>query len=267
MRLTPIIIALLLTPAVASAQTDIRLGDFAAFGEGGILIPDEDDFGLLAGDLGHVLGPKMLGPADTSGALGFDIGFAFSFSNIDEDSTRWQRALESGDSMLSTVQVQVRKGLPYSFELGGSVTHLLDSGLWGVGMQLKWAFLEGYKSVPDLALRAAISTVLGSRDLSMFISSIDLTVSKSFGVGGVLSLAPYAGYRTMIIRASSFVLGTFPEGSPTPAKFVIPSQVVPRFKRFFLGMRMIAVHTVVAFEAMIDFDGVQTFTTKIGADF
>jgi len=32
-------------------------------------------------------------------------------------------------------------------------------------------------------------------------------------------------------------------------------------------MRMIAVHTVVAFEAMIDFDGVQTFTTKIGADF
>lgn len=255
----------LLVPAAASAQLEIRLGGFGDTTQGDQVIPDLDGFEALAGDLGQVMGPKMLGPAETTGALGFDIGLEFSFSNIDETSSHWQRALSESRSMLTTAQLQVRKGLPYSFEVGGVVSHLFDTDLWGVGMSLKWAMLEGYKVVPDVALRGSVSTVLGSRDMSMLIGGGDITVSKSFGVGGVLSLGPYIGYSALFVRASSFVLGVFPDDSPRPIKFVIPGQNILRH-RGFIGFRLVSVHAAVAFEAMIA-EGIQTFTTTIGADF
>lgn len=250
--------------ASAGAQ-EIRLSGFGTSSQGVIEV-DEHSFAELAGDLGQIMGAKMLGPAETTGALGFDIGFEVSVSNIDEGSTHWTKALgEGADSTLTTVQLQFRKGLPFSFELGGAVTHLVESDLWGVGMHLKYAVLEGFRFIPDLAIRANISTVLGSRDMSMLITGGDLTVSKTFGLGGVLSLGPYAGYSLMFVRASSFVLGIFPDDIPQAQKFVIQGQSVIRH-RGFLGFRLVTVHAAVAFEVMLA-GGIQTFTTKVGVDF
>jgi len=254
----------LLGPISAVAQVDIQLSPFGEIVDD-IITPDVAGFEALAGDLGQVMGPKMLGPAETTGALGFDVALEVSFTVIDPEASHWQKAMTEAHDELSTIQLQFRKGLPYGFEVGGVVTHLLQSELWGVGMHLKHAFLEGYRYLPDLALRASVSTVLGSRDMSMLIGGGDLTVSKSFGINGVLSLGPYAGYSAMYVRASSFVLGLFPQGAPQARKFVIPGQNIVRH-RGFLGLRLVAFHASFAFEAMFS-EGVQTFTGKVGADF
>ena len=258
------VLVVALLPVLASAQ-EIRLSGFGTVVGGGVVDKDYEAFKELAGDLGQVLGPKMFGPAETTGALGFDLAIEFSVTNVDEGATQWQKASDAPSSTLNTIQLQFRKGLPYSFEVGGMVTHLLGSDLWGVGMHIKYAFVEGYKLAPDVALRGGVSTVLGSRDLSMLIAGGDLTFSKSFGLGGVLSLAPFAGYSIMYVRASSFVLGIFPDENPRPTKFVIEGQDVVRH-RGFVGFKLVAVKMALAFEIMIG-DGLQTFTTKLGADF
>jgi len=259
-RVLVLALAAAMLPAAAGAQLDLRLERLGRAGEDG----EHPGFGALAGDLAEVIGPKMLGPAATTGALGFDIGLDVAVTNVDEDSGHWQAVLDEPRPVLTSMQLQLGKGLPYSFELGGTITHVLDSDLWGVGMHLRYAFVEGYRLVPDVALRASVSTALGTRDMTLLVVGADLVVSKSFGVAGVLALSPYAGYSLAYGRASSYVLGELGD-SQKPAKFVIPEQQVLRH-RGVLGFRATAYHAQVAFEVLIS-DGIQTFTTKVGADF
>lgn len=251
-------LSLVFGPLSAAAQLNLELSKL------GPTDSPADGFNGFAGDFAQVIGPKMLGPADTTGALGFDVGLHIAVTNIDEEAAHWQSVADDVPSSLTAIQLAVNKGLPYSFELGGTVSHVVDTDVWGVGVHLKYALLEGYRLIPDLALRASVSTVLGSRDMQMLIVGGDLTVSKSFGIAGVLSLGPYAGYSLMYVRASSYVLGYF-DGSSTPNRFVIPLQNIVRH-RGFLGFRLLAVRAQLGFEVMLG-DGVQTFTTKLGAEF
>lgn len=267
----------LVVPLAASAQVDIHLAPFGSIGKSGIQA-DLAGFKSLAGDLGQIMGPQLLGPGDTTGALGFDVGLALSVTNIDESREDWQKAVASAPSTLQTFEVHVRKGLPYSVEVSGTVTHLLESDLWGVGMHLKYALLEGYRFIPDLALRTGVSTVLGSREMSLLISSSDVTISKTFGAGGLLSITPFLGYGFTYVRASTYVIGFFPTSAPQPAKFVIeegpnpddPTETIDPNNiyrhRGLLGIRVASVHASLALELAIS-DGIQTFTTRLGADF
>jgi hypothetical protein len=260
-----------LIPTTAAAKLNISL---APFGITDINNPERDVAGFksLVGDLGSILGPRSLGPAHTTGALGFDIGVDFSVSAINNESAHWNKVFSaSPDSqddppqVLSTVQLKMRKGLPYSFELGGGVSKLLDSDLWAMGLSLRYALLEGYRLLPDVAVRTGVRTVLGSREMSVLLTGGDLTISKSFGVGGIMSLAPYISYNLLIARASSYVVGRFASGTPVLDKFVFNSQTVLRH-RGAIGVRMISNHISVSLEALLT-RGVQTFTSQLGATF
>ena len=271
MRALLCLCALLLTPALASGQSNsLRLSGLGVTGDSG-LVPDVNGFKQIAGDVGQAMGPKMFGPADTTGSLGFNLGVDFSFTNVDEESDAWQR-VNSGQGTLNSIQLQVRKGIAYSIQFEGLLTHLLDSGLWGVGMGIKYAFIEGRESAPDISLAIRVSTVLGSRDMSMLITSAELNISKSFGLGGVLSLAPYAGYSGQYTRASSYVIGVFPDDVPQPTRFVIPGQNIYR-SRVFLGFRLVGAHAFFGFEALLDIPhdssraAIQSFTLRTGVDF
>jgi hypothetical protein len=102
--------------------------------------------------------------------------------------------------------------------------------------------------------------------MSVLLTGGDLTISKSFGVGGIMSLAPYISYNLLIARASSHVVGRFTSGTPVLVdKFVFNPQTVLRH-RGAIGVRMISNHISVSLEALLT-KGVQTFTSQLGATF
>ncbi|MFT5432421.1 MAG: hypothetical protein ACI9OJ_003120 [Myxococcota bacterium] len=254
----------LLSAAPASAQLDVRLGGFLDK-VGNTPVADQAGFKSLSTDLGQILGPKMLGPAASAGGLGFDIGFDIALGRLDPDNTHWETAVGSEQNSLTALQLQVRKGLPYGFELGAVVNHLVDSELWGVGMNVKYSIIEGYRFLPDIAIRGWISTVLGSRDMSLLISGGDFTVSKEFGIAGVVSLAPYASYSLLYARATAYIVPFFVDGQPQVERWrPDPENIIVH--RGALGFKLVYAHASLAFEAMISGE-MQIFTTRIGADF
>src|SRR5262249_1471015 len=69
--------------------------------------------------------------------------------------------------------------------------------------QVRWAPLDGLTNVPDLALRAWASHLMGVQDLNLSYGGADVLLSKSFGVAGTVRLQPYAPYGRMLREASS----------------------------------------------------------------
>ncbi len=171
-------------------------------------------FESFARDLGMVMSPRLLAPAETLGQAGFSIGVEGSFSTIDNHAEHWLRASpdasKAPNATLSTLQIHVQKGLPFSFEMGGTITKLLESDVVAVGGELKWAFNEGFYYLPDIAVRGSVNRLLGSRDIDMVTGGVDVSISHPFGVGGLLSLHPYAGWNLLFVSASSHVLDATP---------------------------------------------------------
>src|ERR1051325_7178635 len=102
------------------------------------------EFRALASQLGVVLAPRLLTPADTLGFGGFQFAVDGSSSVIDDTQPYW-RALASspdplgssgkrhGRGVLRTLGMFARKGLWFplpSFELGVGAVHVVDSAMW-----------------------------------------------------------------------------------------------------------------------------------------
>ena len=263
MRVRGILIVVVVFAATqVQAETSVHLSGFGQVGESGLVI-DTAGFQALAGDLGQLLGHRSLGPATSSGALGFDTGIDLSVSILDEALDHWEQAGNTALSALESIQFTLQKGLPYSMQLSATCTHLVGSELWALGTHLKYAVVEGVSWVPDIAIRAGANTVLGVRNLTLYIGESDITMSKNFGLFGVASIVPYAGYSVQYVQASSNVLGIFVPQSDEPLKFVIPRQHVVSH-RGFVGFSMWFAHATIGFEAMLSPD-IQSYSLKLGA--
>jgi hypothetical protein len=170
----------------------------------------------LMSEMGLVLAPKLLSPADTLGYSGFQISFDSSFTQVNRSADYWQRGVEHVSSTyLPTISVMARKGiwLPApGFELGVGGTKLLDSHLYTLQAYAKFALLEGYHHwpIPSIAFRASGAHVLGTSQVSMTLLSLDATLSKSFGLGGVVKLDPYLGANSLLNFIGSQVIDTTP---------------------------------------------------------
>jgi hypothetical protein len=106
----------------------------------------------LMSELGVVMAPHLLSPADTLGFYGFQLSFDARFTQITNSADYWQRGVESvSSSWLSTVSVLARKGvwmpLP-SIEVGAGGTKLIASNLYALEAYVKVAIHEGYHSLP-----------------------------------------------------------------------------------------------------------------------
>ena len=120
-----LMLILVLIPGTASADKyDInynRLANVTANANGVTVQKNEGAFENLVRDIGIGLA-KFMGPASTLGALGFDVAYEIGFTDINETEDYWTDALdgESADSMLTTSQLHIRKGPPFSMEIGGT---------------------------------------------------------------------------------------------------------------------------------------------------
>jgi hypothetical protein len=259
-------LALFATAGPASAaRHDISLSGLASFDTDGSLSVDKAGFERLSRDLGLAMRPRFSGPASTVGSLGFDVGYALVLTDIDERKSYWTQTAPNPDKSLKVSQISLRKGLPYSLEVGGVLGHLHGSSLWSFAFELKWAFIEGIKNAPDLGIRVHVNTVVGSRDLAMLTAGGDFLIGKSFGLGGMVQLKPYIGYAGTYIRSSSHVIGVFRTGGLQPTTFILPDQNLGTHQAL-IGLRLLATVVDFGFEASLG-KSTQTYAFRLGLGF
>jgi hypothetical protein len=233
----------LLTLSASSAragQNDFVLTRFASFERGddcpgnqlcGSAQPKPELFRDLVRDFGQVMAPPLVSPAETLGQAGFALHFVPSMAIIPSDENHWTRAVRGNtvrdgriisggkpNSVLFTPHLVARKGLPFSFEVAGTLGHVAGSDMATVGAEIKWALNEGFHLFPDVAVRGTVNTLVGSRDLRMITAGWDFSISKSFPIGGVMSIAPYAGYQQLHVVGWSRLLNVRPQDPRAPRR-------------------------------------------------
>ncbi len=265
MRRGIVVLTLLGTAAPALADgNDLvmsRLATRMTDGDGTVtsVVGQNLEMRALASQLGVVLAPHLLTPADTLGFGGFQLTVDYAMTTIDSSASYW-RALQSssnpsgtasgshGASMMRTVGLFARKGMWFpvpAMELGAGGIHLVDSHTWTGQAYAKLALHEGYHGLwlPSFAVRGAVSRMMNQRELDLTVASLDLTVSKHFGIGDTWRLDPYAGWNLLMIVPRSEVIDATPDVDP----LVQPSDITNNFvfaeqdlilrNRFFFGAK------------------------------
>jgi hypothetical protein len=184
----------------------------------------EARFRSLMSELGVVLAPRLLVPAQTLGAAGFQISAEIGTTTISHEKPFWNGVAgvqpeNPGSSRpggwLTTVGVFARKGLwvPLpAIELGAGVMHLLDSQLLSWQGYAKLALHEGYNDwpLPALAVRGSGAYVTGSDQVRMKVAALDVVVSKGIGVLKTFRLEPFGGWSFLFIHARSGLIDATP---------------------------------------------------------
>ena len=196
-------------------------------GQPNTFIPQNAEFRALASQLGVVLAPHMLTPADTIGFGGFQFTVDVSQTSIDNSASYWRVRAGAdpsatgavGSSAMETVGFFVRKGiwLPVpSFEIGVGGVHLVDSNIWTGQIYGKLGLVEGYHELPlpSLSVRGGVSRMMNERELDLTIASLDVMVSKHFSIGGTWRLEPFAGWNLLMIVPRSEVIDPTPQIDP-----------------------------------------------------
>lgn len=250
-----------LAPGAAAADdNDLVLGRLTNRVDADTIIPQNAELRALASELGVVLAPRLLTPADTPGFGGFQLTVDYAATTIDSDAAYWRarsgtrdpagdEGIAHGPSTLSTIGFFVRKGiwLPVpSFEVGGGAVHLADSQIWAGQFFAKLALHEGYTKLPlpSVAVRGAVSRMMQQRELDLTIASVDVTLSKHVGIGGTWRLDPFAGWNLLMIVPRSEVIDPTPNidqgADPGDAarSFVFSDQDNIYRNRFFAGAKL-----------------------------
>jgi hypothetical protein len=219
-----------MSPLAAADPNDLVMSRLASKLAGGGAIGQNLEFRALSSQLGVVLAPHLLSPADTLGYGGFQLDVEASQTTIDSAQPYWRVLAGSpdpagtggvahGDGFLRTIGVFAHKGLwlPVpSFELGIGAINLLDSQTWAGQLTAKLAIQEGYHDMPlpSIALRGAVSRMINQRELDLTVFSADAIVSKHVGIGGTWRLDPFAAYDLLLIVPRSEVIDATPNVDP-----------------------------------------------------
>jgi hypothetical protein len=218
------------------------------------------EFRSLASQLGVVLAPHLLTPADTLGFAGFQFDVDASQTSIDSIQPYWRvlagtrdpggmNHIAHGASVMRTIGLFARKGLWFpipSFEIGAGAVHLLDSKTWAAQFYGKIGIQEGYHDlpIPSIAIRGAVSRMMNQRDIDLTIASFDLTVSKHFGISGTWRLDPFVGWNLLLIFPRSQVIDATPDVDPLDDQmdeknnFVFRDQSMITRQRLMLGAKL-----------------------------
>ena len=167
-------------------------------------------FRVFARELAAGLTSVNLSPPETLGHAGFAVNSELSVVNFQTQSfvfptqQRLDDVSSGGSAPSGTVlvpSVHVRKGLPFSLEVGTRVAWIEKSRMGAATLEAKWALNEGFAYLPDVGIRAFATRLLNSRDFDLTAGGVDLGVGKQFAVGGMLTLTPYVGWNLVWVSA------------------------------------------------------------------
>ena len=233
------------------------------------------DFKNLGTAYASILAPMHFQPASTLGQAGFEISLESKMSFSTEDASYWkatdknQNQPASADGkyaapdLFATVQLHMRKGLPFSFEVEGIVNWLANSELFYVGGGLRWAFTEGWWFMPDISVRAHVGTIVGNSELTLINVNMDVALSYTWGLGGICSITPYAGYSLLTSWFNSHPFLVSIDGEPTETVF---GRQNTHLSRGFVGLELKGDYFVFDVEGEFG-KQVMSVGVKIGANF
>lgn len=201
--------------------------------------PNNVAWANLMSELGMAIAPTAFHPARTTGFGGFLLSFQATVTSInanaaaggvqywhlgtrgpvDPNSNQFSSRNDHPDSVIQIYSLNMRKGLPYGFEIGGSIGYVANTSLWVGGGDLRWALLEGYRSgwlgyVPDIAVGGGVRTMTGGSSFTLTTVGIDAEISKPFTLGGSAAITPYLGLQRVIIFADSAAVDLTPTVDP-----------------------------------------------------
>ncbi len=183
----------------------------------------------LMSELGVVMAPRLMTPADTLGYAGFQFSAELGFTTINPSRQIGGQSYWNGvegvspanpnamrpSGTLATVGGFVRKGmwLPVpALEFGAGAVSLLGSRMYAIQGYAKFALQEGFHDwvLPSFSVRGSASQLLGTSQVTMTIYGLDLVASKAFSLGGTARLEPYLGWNVLFIDARSGVIDATP---------------------------------------------------------
>lgn len=232
-------------------------------------------FRVFARELGAALSSVNLMPPETLGHSAFAVNAELSVVSLDTGSFTLptEELLRGGQTSAGTLlvpSVHLRKGLPYSFELGGRLGWIEKSRMAVATGEVKWALNEGFTYLPDIGIRGHVTRLLNSRDFDLYVVGVDLGLGHQFAIGGMLTLTPYVGFNPVWVGATSGTVDFRPErtheesiASPTAQlNDVAPFQEVQltqnRHSRLYGGLRFIG--GVVQLGAEVSLSNLGNFT-------
>ena len=139
------------------------------------------------------------------------MGFLHTDAAAGETISAWDAIIEDGDAArvgyLPTFRF--RKGLPWSVEVGMDFAWLAGSRQAVLGGYARWAFLDGWTKVPDVAIQLGYKGYLGNDELDLGVFEMDLSVGYTFEVSSkpgtaspATQMSPFAGYSLLMTHAA-----------------------------------------------------------------
>ncbi len=187
---------------------------------------DEDAYRRVMSDFAGAMIPPVLTPAGTRGVRGIYIGFESWLTGIGAGE-HWNRAVEGDgrdtdrtrsrlvDDVLAWGRLNVRKGLPFGFELGTNVGYLANTTYFTLGAEIRWSLFEGFREgvgwIPDVAIRGSVQTLIGDGELNVTVPSVDLIVSEPFVIANTVEVAPWVSAQVAFPFVDSELVDLSPE--------------------------------------------------------
>lgn len=163
------------------------------------------NFRVFVRQLAAAVTSVNLMPPGTLGHAGFAISADLSVVNVPQAAEApWPvRSATGFKTPLLLPSLHLRKGLPFSFELGARGGWVEQSRMFFGTAELKWALNEGFTYLPDISVRGAITKVFNTRDFDVTTGGVDLSIGKRFAIAGTVTLTPYAGWNLQFVGATS----------------------------------------------------------------
>ncbi|MCB9665929.1 MAG: hypothetical protein H6732_17620 [Alphaproteobacteria bacterium] len=256
-----LVAVLLPLPAAAAWPDDVVLSGMTTFG--GVEVLDRDtlaaDYRQVVAELGAGIAHAPL-PPYTLGARGFEVAgtvqmfFKDVYPDAADQPAAWERVHPEGDPepFLVTPGLVVRKGLPFSVELGFQGAWVAATRQGVLGGWARVALVEQDKPYPDVALHLGYTGYIGNDELELGTLVFGGTLGSLFRVGpkagmkaaritpylDISLLAVYAAPVLPVELGASIGASAFGAASPDPAE--IPAEAPIALARFSGGLEVVA---------------------------
>ncbi len=181
----------------------------------------EGNFRSFARQLAAAFSSTGLTPAQSIGSLGFAVAIESGLVSVPQEASPWPTTAPT-PSVLFVPSVSVRKGLPYSLELGARAAWLSASRLGAASVGLRWAVSEGLNALPDIVIGASLTTLINAPQMQVTTAGTNLTVGRRFVLRETVGLSPYLGWNLALVSTISDLVDFSPSPSLTESDSAVP---------------------------------------------
>ncbi|MSQ83631.1 MAG: hypothetical protein EXR77_12220 [Myxococcales bacterium] len=259
------VVVLLAATSVGAAPLDVRFDKFFEVTTGGSKLKSESMRQLMR-EISFALGPRSAGPIASQGALGVDFAYELGMASAHSKEEYWVKGAQTPSDTLTSHMLRFRKGLPQSLQVGANLGYLADSSLYSAGVELQMSFIDGFKAIPEFGVRLGGNAMFGNSHLEGFYNFFgDATLSKSFGVGGVVALQPWLSYSMAGTYYKPLAEKLIPDDKTMADVLPQYSHDISLAHRGAFGVRVVSHRVQLGLELTRSFsDSLNLITTRIG---